>query len=201
MLKKFLSIVLLVMTLLCNTAMAGTENPRPNSLRIIPIAIYGVFNTGQGIAYERQITKKGIIGLYLPVYYGKQHLPFGSEPPFVENGAPSFFFNPGVKFYLLDKKKATLAIGPSYFTTIGKGTHIQEGGGGVPYRRSEVNFIQNGLMANLHIRLNASPRFFMGFDFGMGPCFETRYKENDQLVYTEPTSVYPLLNINLGFRF
>lgn len=204
MLRKILLFTPLAMTLMCNTAKAGTENPRPNSVRIIPAAIYGVFNPSFGIAYERQIkVKKVMMGVYLPAYYGQLYIPYaggGVHNP-IEDGARSLFFNPGIKFYLFDHTRMTFAVGPSYFTTIGKGTRIEHGGGGLPYRKYEANFIQSGLMANVHLRVNASPKFFIGFDFGMGPCFGTQYKENDRLVYEEPESVYILCNFHLGFRF
>lgn len=203
MLKKILLISPLVTMLLCGTAKAGAENPRFNSIRVMPVTVYGKMNIGLGISYERQIIKNGKVGLNFPVYGGfKQMSSFGRESSeYLENGAVSVLFNPGIKFYLIDKTKIALAVGPSYFAMIGNGTHIQKAGPTWPYKESRINFRQNGLLANVHLRLNANPKFFVGFDVGLGPGFVTRYRENDQLVSTDETKEFLLFNFNLGFRF
>jgi hypothetical protein len=204
MFKKIFLIMALMAPMTGSTVQAGSGNPHPNSLRIIPTVVYGLINVGVGISYERQITKNGDIGLYLPIYYGKKEVPTGGVEPtdFLENGATSILLNPGVKFYILKKKRVTLAIGPSVFTSIGEGIHIQKRGPTTDYHEFEINSLKAGLMANVHVQLNASPRFFIGFDVGLGPSMinQYRYKENNQL-RKESVEAYPLANFHLGFRF
>lgn len=187
----------LFLTILIGSVQAKSPDERPNIVRIMPLAIFEDRNIGMGVSYERLIGKSHKLGINIPFYYGYKVLSYGTED-YMPYG-DFLMFNPGVKFYLVNKTKVTFAIGPSIFASFGKGEHNVAGNftiSSYPITSREVGFLANG-----YIRFNITPRFNLGFELGLGPTFLTQYTNEQQQKTTESSHVYGVGSFHFGYRF
>lgn len=196
MYKKIAAIALFT-TIINGSALAKYPNERPNILRIMPLAIFEGINVGMGISYERLAGKNHKLGINIPIYYGFKILSYGTAD-YMPYG-DYLLFNPGVKFYLVNKQKVAFALGPSVFASFGKGRH--EVAGNYAVSSYPITSLEAGFLANAYLRFNITPKFNIGFELGLGPTVLTEYKNEQQQISTEPAHVYGVSSFHLGYRF
>lgn len=145
-----------------------------NTLSFAPLQVNNP-GVGLGVSYERDLDKKGIVALYIPVsvsfsntnqdYYSGY---YSSSRRYVTG-----FFMPGIKFYPTGSKgKIKYAVGPNIAIVAGERSSYQNYNLNIyptPYV-TQTRF-SIGTMVFNSLNINPTPHLNIGLEMGMGVCY------------------------------
>lgn len=159
----------------------------------LQVSIPGV---GIGLSYERELDRKGIAALYIPVAFSFANT-YGTDHYYSRNNVKYYttYFTPGIKFYPTGSKgKVKYAIGPSLALVLGQ-RPIYEGYI-YPYTRLS-NRLSLGTMVSNSVNINPTEHLYIGIDMSVGVC----YIDQTDGVSTGYLPALFQFGLKLGYRF
>ncbi|HRP90101.1 MAG TPA: hypothetical protein PKX92_08680 [Edaphocola sp.] len=171
------------------------ENWGRNNIKFYPLSTFTYGGVGFGVAYERIMDQKGLVGVQLPLH-------LGLSTDFSNDYDATIMFNPGVKIYPWGQRKVTYALGTSIFFNSGNFTRSNWDyqTGLVTYSKS--NRFSTGLLINQYLQFNITENINLGFEFGAGPSYINREKDKfTGQVFSDGIDGMVNFGFHFGYRF
>jgi len=177
-----------------------------NILAFAPMQMTDQSVAGVGVHYERFLDDKGVFSFYLPIavsFFDDNVNSYVSGVSITKNASRIFTYAyPGVKIYPAGShRRVTYSIGPSLgfgFGTLYKPSNSYDTSSGITtttYKEGSV--FKMGFMLNNGLNIQATPKFYLGLEFGMGIF----YYDNADPNYTIGNSPMVQFNFKMGYRF
>ena len=175
-----------------------------NILAVSPLQVSNP-GVGFGISYERDLDKKGIVSLYLPLAISfantDNYNNYYYSYPYPSVKYTTGFFMPGLKFYPTGSKgKVKYAVGPNLAIVAGQrpvATPVILIYPGPTEIYSMKNRFSLGTMVFNSLNINPTPHLNIGLEMGMG----VSYIDMTDGVNTGMMPFLFQLNAKIGYRF